>query len=258
MELILWLITLDRRWICNYRPNFRIFALFWLIPLVLNTSMICFILFYLYPFTITIFSKCSLIMLLKTLLCLISSISSLIIIKNILDYSKHQFDQIKKVKISLNLSIENFNRKLINDTSNKKNNPSFSTFYEDYWTSRKTLFSLNGFSMLLISLLQIVWSFVYLINKNEINKINEESFTTRGMKMFIFINAYLQFIPLLPIFFICLHVLVVKFSFVISSVICSSCVIGIYNCLKRKEKTIGKLQYKLDFSDVQKIEVLSE
>jgi hypothetical protein len=82
MELLLWLWLLDKRWLFGYKPNIYLYIFIWLIPILINISVIYFN-FYFFSvdnilFQYTIFSK--------LIICFFSFLTSLILIKNLLSY----------------------------------------------------------------------------------------------------------------------------------------------------------------------------
>ena len=100
MELLLWLWLLDKRWLFGYKPNIYLYIFIWLIPILINISVIYFNLHSFFTneilFQYTILSK--------IILCVFSFLTSLILINNLLSYQKIEnnfFEQIKNILVIL-------------------------------------------------------------------------------------------------------------------------------------------------------------
>lgn len=255
MEFFLWLWTFDRRWLVGIRPIFRNFALLYIIPIVLNCSMIGFTLFWLYPFSKKDFSRWDFMMLLKTLICIISTVNCIIIMRDIIKFFKHQIESLNNLIYSQIINNKSQNQEQNQRTIINDNNLSIFTSTEEFWVSRDTLCSVNGFAFLVISLLQIAWSLVYLIKRDNFKDHSYKNFK-QGMEIFIMINVYLEIIPFAYIVLLSIYMIAHKFTFAISSMVCSSCVLCCHNCCRKKESK--QIPYRLDFSDSPKIEVIEE
>jgi hypothetical protein len=118
-------------------------------------------------------------------------------------------------------------------------------YYEDYWMARKNLMSANGIMILLLSVVHIAWSFYYLFHKNVF-----QSVFTSGEKVVIS-YAYLNILFCLPVIFLLLYAAIVKVTFVLSAICCTSCVVSISKKFCKKNKGLSKT---IDFSDVQTLE----
>ena len=167
MELLLWLWLLDKRWLFGYKPNIYLYIFIWLIPILINISVIYFNLHSFFTneilFQYTILSK--------IILCVFSFLTSLILIKNLLSYQKIEnnfFEQIKNI---------NLIKKVRKD---------------DYWIYRNSLINLNGLFLLIISFFQIFWSFYYINFGFKYNYyytilLRQSAFFEIGFAIFVFI-----------------------------------------------------------------------
>lgn len=167
MELLLWLWLLDKRWLFGYKPNIYLYIFIWLIPILINISVIYFN-FYFFSvddilFQYTIFSK--------LIICFFSFLTSLILIQNLLSYQKKEnnfFEQIKNSSLTKKIRRDN------------------------YWVYRNSLINLNGIFLLIISLFQVFWSYYYInfgIKYNYYYTIllRQSAFFEIGFAIFVFI-----------------------------------------------------------------------
>jgi hypothetical protein len=154
---------------------------------------------------------------------------------NLYNLSKNQPIQNKNILVLIYEQIK------INVNDDKDN----FIYYEDYWMARKNLLSANGILILLLSVVHIAWSCYYLLHRNTFQDI----FTWGD---YIAISyAYLNIICGFPVIFLILYAGVVKFSFVISSILCTNWVFSISKKFCKKNKGLNKT---IDFSNVQTLE----
>ena len=132
MELLLWLWLLDKRWLFGYKPNIYLYIFIWLIPILINISVIYFN-FYFFSVDDILFHY---IIFSKLIICFFSFLTSLILIKNLLSYQKKEnnfFEQIKNISLTKKVRRDN------------------------YWVYRNSLINLNGIFLLIISLFHVFW-----------------------------------------------------------------------------------------------------
>lgn len=229
MEFFLWFWMLDRRWVCSFRPPLKYFTFLWLIPIVINLSSLPISVMWLFPFNFSEFGRIQYIIIVKTAVSIISIVCSFIMM-----YDTYSNSKIKLINV---LNEHNCNTYLKDDLNE--------SIDDDFWISRKSLICPNGIIILLMSILQIVWSIFYLLNK-DLFKYDVEK-----LKYLILSNAYLQVIFCAPICIFSFYAFFIKVAFVLSANFCSSCVLKI---AENNSKNRNKLAVKLDFSDVQKLE----
>ena len=233
MEFFLWFWLLDRRFFCEMRPLLKHFAFLWIIPIVLHLFMTSYNIYCLYPFKN--FAKVKYVISCITIIEIISIICLFVMMINLYNISKNQPKQNKKIFVLIYEQIK------INVKDDKDN----FIYYEDYWMARKNLLNANGIIILLLSIVHIAWSFYYLFHKNSF-----QSVFTSGEKVIIS-YAYLNILFCLPVILLLLYATVVKVTFVLSALCCTSCVVSISKKCCKKNKGLSKT---IDFSDVQTLE----
>lgn len=227
MELFLWFWLLDRRFLCNMRPILKHFSFLWLLPIFSHLSIIILNTFCLFPFkNLDIYEY---IIAFITTSEVISCLCLFIMMINLYNISKNQPTKNKNI--------------LVVNTNNNKN--SF-IYYEDYWIGRKNLISVNGIIILLLGVFHIIWSFYYLFHKNIFQNIFQS-----GEQM-VLIYAYLNIIFCIPVIFLLISALIIKVTFLVSAMACTSCVVSLSKtCCCKKNRGLKKI---IDFSDIQKLE----
>lgn len=233
MEFFLWFWLLDRRFLCEMRPLLKNFAFLWIIPIVLHILMASFNIYCLYPFKN--FTIAKYVITCITAIEIISIICLFIMMINLYNLSKNQPRHNKNIFVLIYEQI-----KL--DVKDDKDN---FIYYEDYWLARKNLLSANGIIILLLSVVHIAWSFYYLFHNNTFQNV-----FTWGDKIVIsyaFLNIIFCLLVVLPIF----YAGIVKFSFVICSMLCTNWVYSISFKFCKKNKGLSKT---LDFSNVKTLE----
>ena len=233
MEFFLWFWLLDRRFFCEMRPLLKHFAFLWLIPILLHLLMASFNIYCLYLFKNYSIAKYVIICI--TVIEIISIICLLVMMINLYNLSKNQPTQNKNIFVLIYEQIK------LNVRDDKDN----FIYYEDYWMARKNLLSANGIIILLLSVIHIAWSYYYLLHKKTFQDI-----FIWGEKIVIS-YAYLNIIFCIPVIFLILYAGVVKFSFVLSSMLCTNWVFSISKKFCKKNKGLNKT---IDFSNVQTLE----
>ena len=167
MELLLWLWLLDKGQLFGYKPNIYLYIFIWLIPILINISVIYFN-FYFFSVDDILFQY---IIFSKLIICFFSFLTSLILIKNLLSYQKKEnnfFEQIKNISLTKKVRRDN------------------------YWVYRNSLINLNGIFLLIISLFHVFWSYYYInfgIKYNYYYTIllRQSAFFEIGFAIFVFI-----------------------------------------------------------------------
>ena len=133
-----------------------------------------------------------------------------------------------------------------NKTQNKsKNNIVINSRNEDYWIGRKNLLNANGIAILLLGIFHLIWSFYYLLHKNIFHNIFNLA------EKFVIMSAYLNIFFCFPVIFLLTCALIIKVTFLISAMVCTSFVLSLSNICCKKNRGLKK---KIDFSDIQKLE----
>ena len=233
MEFFLWFWLLDRRFFCDFRPLLKYFSFLWIFPIVLHLCIVGFNIYFLFPFKN--FIKSQYVVAFITSLEIISIICLFVMMINLYNLSRKQPIQNKNIFVLIYEQIK------INVKDDKDN----FIYYEEYWMARKNLLSVNGVIILLLSIAHIAWSFYYLVHKNTFHEI-----FTWGEKIVIF-YAYLNILFCLPVILLLLYAAIIKITFVLSAICCTSCVVSI---AKKCCRTNKGLNNTIDFSDVQKLE----
>ena len=229
MEFFLWFWMLDKRWACGFRPPFKYFTFLWLIPIIINLTVIPISIMWLMPFNFSEFDRIQYITSVKTAVNIISIICSLIMMYD---------------------TYSNSNMRLINTLNEYDKNVYLKddiheSIDDEFWISRKSLLCSNGIILLFMSILQIAWSIFYLFNKDLF------AYNIEKLKYLILFNAYLQVIFSTPVFLLSFYACFFKTIFVLAANFCSGWVLKIAdNCSKNR----SKITLKLDFSDIQKLE----
>lgn len=234
MEFFLWFWLLDKRFLCNMkRPLLKHFAFLWIIPIIFHLCMVAFYLFYLYSF-IKSFNNLEYIILLVTILKIISMICLFVMLVNLYNISKNQPEQNK----------DTFILNFVQIKVNSKENKEIYVYYEDYWMARKNLLNYNGILILLLSVFHIFWSFFYLYKRNTFKDIF--NLGAKYVLYYEFINIFFC----LPVGVLLVYAVIVKLTFIISSMCCISCVSSLSErCCKRNKG----LSYTIDFSDIPEL-----
>ena len=228
MEFFLWFWLLDRRFCCNMRPLLKQFAFLWIIPIIIHLLMVilnmyCILLF-------NNFGKSQYIIIGITFIEFISILCLFFMMINLYKISKKQP---KKKNI------------LFYEKINSKEEKESFIYYEDYWIARKILLSWKGIFILFLSIIHILWSFYFLINRNLFQEIYKW-----GQKFYMS-YCYLNILFCAPVFILLGYAMIVKFSFVLCAMCCTNCIFNISEKCCKKNKG---LEYKIDFSDVQRLE----
>ena len=235
MEFFLWFWLLDRRFFCEMRPLLKQFAFLWIFPIVIHALMVSYNIFCVFPFKNLV--KSQYIIILITVFELISIICILFMMINLYNIAKKQPKKDKKNIFVL------FYEKIKSKIKREKDN---FIYYEDYWIARKNLMSPNGISILILSIIHIIWSFFYLSNQTlfqDILKFGEK---------FHMSYCYLNIIFGAPVVLLLLYASIIKITFVLSAICCVKCVYRMSEtcCCKRNKR----LNRTINFSDVEILE----
>ena len=231
MEFFLWFWLLDRRFFCNFRPSLKYFSFLFLFPLSFHISIIIFNIYSLFPFK-NLRDTANLIVAFATVFETILGICLIILIKSLYNLSK------KQPKRQNNIFILFFER----IKTSKEDN---FVYYEDYWMGRTTLFSAVGKIVLLTSIINITWSFYYVLNRYMFLSLFD------WVEQFIIFYAYLNILFCMPVILILFFGAIIKVTFVLSAVICPKCVLSLSDPCCKKNKGLNRT---IDFSDVPKLE----
>ena len=233
MEFFLWFWLLDRRFFCDMRPLLKHFAFLWLIPILFHLCMAAFYAYCLYPFN-TPLDFVEYVIAFVAIVKIISIICLFIMMLNLYKLSKNQPQKYK------NIFVLTFER-IKNSDGNKDN----FIYYEDYWMARKNLLSFNGIIILVLSILHIIWSFIYMYNKNSFKNIFK-----LGEK-FVISYEFLNIFFCLPVIILLGVGLIIKATFLISAMCCMNCVLSLSEICCKRNKRLNKT---IDFSDIQVLE----
>ena len=217
MELFLWFWLLDRRFLCNMRPLLKHFSLLWIFPIISHLFMIILNSLCLFPFKNLNYPEKFISII--TILEIISSICLFVMMTNLYNISKKQ-NEYRNVIIA-----------------NSKD--------DNYWISRKNLLSKNGIAILILGIFHIIWSFYYLSHKNIFHNIFQLE------EKFVIMYAYLNIFFCFPVIFLLACALIIKVTFLISAMLCTSFVLSMANTCCKKNRGLKK---KIDFSEIQKLE----
>ncbi len=233
MEFFLWFWLLDRRFCCNMRPLLKQFAFLWIIPIIIHLVMVMLNIYILF-FPFNNFSKSQYIIIGITFIEFISILCLFFMMINLYKISKKQ-----PKKKNKNIFILFYEK--IKSKDEKEN----FIYYEDYWIARKILLSWNGIFILFLSIIHILWSFYFLINRTLFQEIYKSG------EKFYMSYCYLNILFCAPVFILLGYAMIVKFSFVLCSMCCTNCTFYISEKCSKKNKG---LEFKIDFSDVQRLE----
>ena len=229
MEFFLWFWLLDKRFLCNMRPIMKNFSFLWLFPISFHLTMTSFNLYLLFPFKKNLEKSEYIILSFMTKFEIISIICLFNMTINLYNNSK-------------NIPVQQKNSfTIVFEPIKTKEDKNDYIYYEDYWMARKNLLSYNGIIILVLSLIHIIWSFYYLNNK------------TRFQNIFKFGEHFVIFYSYLNIFFFAIIILmliyagIIKISFVLLSIFCTSFVVSISKKICKRNKGLKKT---IDFSDV--------
>lgn len=231
MDFFLWFWLLDRRFFCNFRPSLKYFSFLYLIPLSFHISIIIFNIYSLFPFK-NLRDTANLIVAFATIFQTILSICIIILIANLYNLSKKQPQRQNNIFILFFERIKN----------SKEEN---FVYYEDYWMARTTLYSAPGKIVLLTSIINIIWSYYYVLNRNMFLSLFD------WVEQFIIFYAYLNILFCSPVILILIFGGIIKVSFVLSAMICPTCILNLTDTCCKKNKGLNKT---IDFSDLPKLE----
>ena len=231
MDFFLLFLLLDRRYLCDFRPALKNFSFLFLLPIAFYLLIICFNLYCLFPFT-KLMKTSYLIVGFETIIKMISIVSLILMITNLYNLTKKQPKKQKNIFVLIFEKIKN----------DKEEN---FVYYEDYWLGRTILFSINGIIALLTSITNLTWSIFYVLHRNMFLEIYD------WIEQFIIFCAYLNILCCLPVLFALASAMIIKVSFVLSAMICPSCVLSLSEtCCKRNKG----LERTIDFSDLPILE----
>ena len=231
LEFFLWFWLLDRRFLCDLRPALKNFSFLFLIPIAFYLLIIFFNTYCLFPFK-TLMKTANLIVAFETILKITSTICIIILTTNLYNLSKKQPKRQKNIFVMIYEKIKN----------SKEEN---FIYYEDYWMGRTILLSPNGIIVLVTSIINIGWSFFYVFHRNMFHELFD------WVEQFIIFNAYLNIFCCIPVFFLLILAAIIKVSFVLSAMICPSCVLSLSQTCCKKNKGLNRT---IDFSDIQILE----
>ena len=228
MELLLWLWVLDKRWLLGFKPKLSLYIFAWLIPIVINISMFS---FYVYVLNNGVLSHCKyppysfhlldltpqIVLTTKSVLSFISTLLGLILIKDLVVNRKSEMN-----KISTNIK-------------NSKTGIQVPVIIaqHDYWIRRKSLGNCNGNLLLLVSCIQIIWSFCFIFGTNR--QICDANIS----KILVYNDLY-EIAFFLPIVFVLGLSIIIKVFCFICAYTCPSLIIcfsHLFSC-KRKGHTL--------------------
>ena len=231
MDFFLWFWLLDRRFLCDFRPALKNFSFLFLLPIIFYLLIICFNLYCLFPFR-KLMETSYLIVGFETIFKMISVVCLSLLITSLYNLSKKQPKNQKNIFVLIFEKIKN----------DKEEN---FVYYEDYWMNRTILLSVNGIMVLLNSIINIGWSIFYVLHRNMFLDLYD------WVEKFILFGAYLNIVFCFPVFFVLVSAMIIKVSFVLSAMICPSCVLSLSGlCCKRNKGFIRTI----DFSDIQVLE----
>ena len=231
MEFFLWFWLLDRRFFCNFRPILKYFSFLFLLPLSFHISIIIFNIYSLFPFK-KLLDTANLIVAFATIFQTVLGISLIILIASLYNLSK------KQPKRQNNIFILFFERI-------KNSRDENYVYYEDYWMGRTVLFSAVGKIVLLTSIINIIWSFYYVLNRYMFFDLFD------WVEQFIFFYAYLNILFFIGVIAILFFGSLIKVSFALSAMICPKCILSLTDCCCKKNDGLNKT---IDFSDVPRLE----
>ena len=234
MEFFLWFWLLDRRFLCDMRPLLKQFSFLWLIPILFHFCMAAFYVYCLYPFK-TPLGFLEYVIAFIAIVKIISIICLFIMMLNLYKLSKNQPKKYKNTFVLI------FERIKVNSEGNKDN----FIYYEDYWMARKNLLSLNGIIILILSIFHIIWSFIYLYNKDsfkDIFKLGEQ---------YAISYEFLNIFCCLPVLILLSCALIIKATFIVSAMCCMNCVLSLSEICCKRNKGLNKT---IDFSNIQVLE----
>ena len=117
-------------------------------------------------------------------------------------------------------------------------------YYEDYWMARTTLYSAAGKIVLLTSIINIIWSFYYVLNRNMFFSLFD------WVEQFIIFYAYINILFCSPVVLILFFGSLIKVTFVLSAMLCPKCILNLTDTCCKKNKGLSKT---IDFSDTPKL-----
>ena len=235
MEFFLWFWLLDRRFCCDMRPLLKQFAFLWFIPIIIHLIMIFFSLYSVFPLQNLVQTHYTIISV--SIIEIISIICLFVMMVNLYSIAKKQPKKEKNIFILFFEKIK---------TPSKREKDNF-VYYEDYWMARKNLLSPNGIMILILSIFHIIWSFYYLVNRNQFTEIYNIKWGEKIPISYCYLN--ILFCP--PVIALLGYAAIVKITFVISAICCTKCVYSISEKCCKKNKGLKRT---IDFSDIQTLE----
>ena len=207
MDFFLWFWLLDRRFLCDFRPALKNFSFLFLLPIIFYLLIICFNLYCLFPFR-KLMETSYLIVGFETIFKMISVVCLALLITSLYNLSKKQPKNQKNIFVLIFEKIKN----------DKEEN---FVYYEDYWMNRTILLSVNGIMVLLTSIINLGWSVFYVLHRNMFLDLYDR------VEKFILFGAYLNIVFCFPVLFVLVSAMIIKVSFVLSAMICPSCVLSL-------------------------------
>ena len=176
MELFFILWLQDKRWLCSLRPPLKIFALFWLAPILCNCSLLVFNSRFLYKkataeLTYEIINDINVTIAIKTILCVSSIIACIIVIKDIYK----------------NLNYEENIWEILTDQF-KVESPRIKN-KDEYWAARKTIYSCNGYFVVIVGTLQFMWDLYFYVH-NLIKELKNDENYSLTLTCLMFIDCF--------------------------------------------------------------------
>ena len=231
MDFFLWFWLLDRRFLCDFRPALKNFSFLFLLPIIFYLLIICFNLYCLFPFR-KLMEISYLIVGFETIFKMISVVCLALLITGLYNLSKKQPKNQKNIFVLIFEKIKN----------DKEEN---FVYYEDYWMNRTILLSINGIIVLLTSMINIGYSIFYVLHRNMFLDLYD------WVEKFILFGAYLNIVFCFPVLFVLVSAMIIKVSFVLTAMICPSCVLSLSGLCCKRNKGFTRT---IDFSDIQVLE----
>ena len=231
MDFFLWFWLLDRRFLCDFRPALKNFSFLFLLPIIFYLLIICFNLYCLFPFR-KLMEISYLIVGFETIFKMISVVCLALLITGLYNLSKKQPKNQKNIFVLIFEKIKN----------DKEEN---FVYYEDYWMNRTILLSVNGIMVLLTSIINIGWSIFYVLHRNMFLDLYD------WIEQFILFGAYLNILFCFPVLFVLISAMIIKVSFVLTAMICPSCVLSLSGLCCKRNKGFTRT---IDFNDIKVLE----
>ena len=229
MEIILWFWLFDKRWLCNLRPHLKIFALIWLLPIIMNFIVLMGSLFYFYDTNLLqTYTSGQIMFLIKDAICVISLVCSIILMKDI--YKNLNVNE--RILDVLMEKLDYFPETILPTSSKDGLNLTAS---REFWSARKSLLSVNGIVLLFASLSQVAWSIFHVVKQ-----INAECLYFSNIILFADSIEIFGFLFCVLLFMLTSFIKV--FSFV-SAYLCP-CLMNCLSDLCSKKRRVLKLMKK--------------